>query len=327
MPTRAFRGSRRRWLGRWAAWFACCILALSVTEAHAAGAEASGEATQPALRLAAAAANASGTAPVFAYYYLWWSRHHWVDMLGRNYPANANPLPLPAAVDANACHPRSLYAGNHLTDVPARLYSQDDDGFMESDVRQAAAAGLTGFVVNWAGTGRSAQTVADSVYNRRLQKMVNAVHKVNAEGIPFKLWLSYKASARPLSTASILGDLTYFVGKYGHDSAFDHASTTKPTVIWQGSRKYPISVLQTVSSRHRGAVRLIGDEQTWSSSRAAYLDGDAYYWSSQNPWSNPQSFGQLAQLAGTVRASKRNPDGSAKVWVAPAAPGYDSVLV
>ena len=197
---------------------------------------------------------------------------------------------------------------------------------MEADVRQASAAGLTGFVVNWAGNGSAAQTLADSVYNRRLQRMVDAVHKVNTEGIPFKLWLSYKASARLLSTASILGDLSYFATKYGHDSAFDRSLTTKPTVIWQGSRKYGISVLQAVSSRHRGAVRLIGDEQTWSSSRAAYLDGDAYYWSSQNPWSNPQSFQQLAQLAGKVRASMRNPDGSAKVWVAPAAPGYDSVL-
>jgi hypothetical protein len=300
---------------------ACILLAaacmLGATPAGAAPSGTSGGAAQIA---------AATRAPVFAYYYLWWSRAHWMDMLGPNYPTNATPLPLPATLDASGCGPSSRYPGNHLTDVPTRLYSQDDAGFLEADVRQAAAAGLTGFIVNWAGAGRANQTVADSVYSRRLATMVAAVHKVNAEGVPFKLWLSYKASARLLPTTSILGDLSYFLSTYGNDPAFDHSTSTKPTVIWQGSRKYSVSVLQAVSSRYRGAVRLIGDETTWSSSRAPYLDGDAYYWSSQNPWTNPQSFPQLAKLAAAVRASQRNPDGSAKVWVAPAAPGYNSKL-
>jgi hypothetical protein len=265
-------------------------------------------------------------APVYAYYYLWWSRNHWVDMLGSNYPVTAKPLPLPATLDAAGCHPVSQYPGNQLTDVPSTLYSQDDPGFIESDVRQAASAGLAGFAVNWSGTGNATQTASDVVYSRRLQAMVDAVHKVNAEGIPFKLWLSYKASAKHLSTDAILGDLSYFVAKYGHDSAFDRSLSTKPTVIWQGSRKYDASVLRTVSEKYRSAIRMIGDEKTWSSNRAAYLDGDAYYWSSQNPWTNPQSFGQLGTLATAVRATGPNPDGTAKLWVAPAAPGYNAQL-
>ena len=131
-------------------------------------------------------------------------------MLGPNYPLAAKPLPLPATLDAGGCNPTTRYAGNQLTDVPTALYSQDDPGFIEADVRQAAAAGLAGFAVNWSGTGNSAQTITDSVYSRRLQAMVDAVHKVNSEGIPFTLWLSYKASAKTLSTAAILGDLGYF---------------------------------------------------------------------------------------------------------------------
>jgi hypothetical protein len=266
------------------------------------------------------------TVPVFAYYYLWWSRAHWEDMLGPNYPLTAAPLPLPATLDGNGCNPVSRFPGNHLTDVPDRIYSQDDPGFIEADVRQAAAAGLTGFAVNWSGTGSPTQTANELVYNRRLQAMVDAVHKVNAEGKPFSLWLSYKASAKTLSTNAIVGDLSYFSAKYGRDSAFDHSASVKPTMIWQGSRKYDVTVLNEVSSRFRNSIRIIGDEKTWTASRAAYLDGDAYYWSSQNPWSNPHSFDQLATLAATVRSSARNPDGSGKVWVAPAAPGYDSQL-
>ena len=194
-------------------------------------------------------------------------------------------------------------------------------------MRQAAAAGLAGFAVNWAGTGNAAQTTAENVYSRRLQAMVDAVHKVNSEGIPFTLWLSYKASAKILPTSAILGDLSYFVSTYGHDSAFDHSLSPKPTVIWQGSDKYAQSVLQTVGGRYRGALRLVGDENAWSTARAQYLDGDAYYWSSQNPWRNPQSFGQLGALAAAVRSSGSNPDGSGKLWIAPAAPGFDAQLL
>jgi hypothetical protein len=65
-------------------------------------------------------------------------------------------------------------------------------------------------------------------------------------------------------------------------------------VIWQGSRKYTVSVLQTITSQYRQSLRILGDETSWTASRAALLDGDAYYWSSQNPRRNPQSFGQLS---------------------------------
>jgi hypothetical protein len=264
--------------------------------------------------------------PVFAYYYLWWSANHWKSALGPHYPISASPLPLPATLDAAGCGTRSNYAGNTLTDVPARIYSQDDPGFIEADVRQAAAAGLAGFAVNWAGTGQPAQTVTSNPYSKRLQTMVDAVHKVNAQGIPFKLWLSYKASAVVLSHTQITNDVKYFLAKYGTDPAFDRAQSAKPTVIWQGSRKYSLAELQSVSALYRAKLRILGDENTWSSARAPYLDGDAYYWSSQNPYRNPQSFSQLATLASNVRASGLNLDRSRKVWVAPFTPGYNKQI-
>ena len=275
-----------------------------------------------------AASSSATVAPprVFAYYYLWWSASHWKSSLGSSYPFSASPLPLPATLDANGCNPKSKYPGNILTDVPQKLYGQDDPGFIEADVRQAAAAGLTGFMVNWAGTGSATQTVTSNPYSHRLQLMVDAVHKVNAEGIPFKLWLSYKASATVLPQSQIDADLGYFLSKYGNDPAFERVQSPKPTIIWQGSRKYPISALQAISTKYRPRLRILGDETTWSPSRAPYLDGDAYYWSSQSPYSNPQSFQQLASLAASVRASGTNPDGSRKVWVAPFTPGYDKQL-
>jgi hypothetical protein len=276
---------------------------------------------------AAATTTASTAKPrVFAYYYLWWSADHWRSSLGPHYPTTANPMPLPATLAANGCNPKSKYTGNSLTDVPAHIYSQDDPGFIEADVRQAASFGLTGFIVNWIGTGSASQSVTSNPYSRRLQTLVDAVHKVNAQGIPFKLWLSYKSSASSVSQSAMDNDLKYFIAHYGSDPAFDRVQSAKPTVIWQGSRKYPLARLQHESATFRSKLRLIGDESSWSGSRAPYLDGDAYYWSSQDPWANPQSFGQLANLANAVRASVKNLDGSRKVWVAPFAPGFDKQL-
>ena len=71
--------------------------------------------------------------PVYAYYYLWWSTQHWKDKLGSNYPYSASPLPLPATADADGCNAVSKYSGNHLIDVPAALFSQDEAGVIEGD--------------------------------------------------------------------------------------------------------------------------------------------------------------------------------------------------
>jgi len=128
------------------------------------------------------------------------------------------------------------------------------------------------------------------------------------EGTPFKLWLSYKASASVLTQSQIDADLGYFLSKYGSDPAFERVQSPKPTMIWQGSRKYPTSILQAISAKYRSKLRILGDETTWSPSRAPYLDGNAYYWSSQNPYSNPQSF-RAAGSARGVGQGERNQSG------------------
>lgn len=277
-------------------------------------------------RVAASTTATTSRPKMFAFYYLWWSKSHWVNTLGSSYPTGSTPLPLPARLASTGCNPVSNYPGNTLTDVPPALFSQDDPGRIATDVRQAAAAGLAGFIVNWAGSGTASQTVASNPYNRRLQAVVDAVHAINAAGVPFKLWISYKASASILPMSSIINDLGYLRSHYATDSAFDRSQSTRPTLIWQGSRKYSVTSLQQVASRYRTTFRILGDESSWSTSRAPYLDGDAYYWSSQDPYRNPQSFTQLATLAAAVRNSGTNPDGSRKAWIAPITPGYDKQL-
>jgi hypothetical protein len=287
--------------------------------------------TAPATTTTLASTTAVSTAAkphMLAYYYLWWSTTHWHDLLGTSFPYTTSPLPLPATVDPTNCSPVSLFSGNHLTDTPSALWTQDDSGVIERDVRSAAAAGLAGFIVNWAGTGASDQTVSSISYSRRLDAVFQAVHKVNAEGIPFKLWISYKSASKPPVDA-IANDLSYLVRQYGNDTAYDHSYSDRPILLWTGSRKYSVSDVATISDRFRSNFFIVGDETatTWADGRSAYLDGDSYYWSSQNPYTNPQSFTALKNLAGQVRGSGSSPDGSKKLWFAPLSPGYDSLLI
>jgi hypothetical protein len=277
----------------------------------------------PAQARTAAPIQASTARPVFPVYYLWWSGSHWHDRLGPNYPYSATPSPLPATLDSSGCSAHSNYSGNTLTDVSQGLaYDQTKASTIESDVRLAATLGVKGFAVNWIGTGGTGQSPTSSSDDTRLQWMFDAVHKVNAEGIPFKLVLNYKASATVLTTGYINNDLGYFRARYASDSALDHSYSPRPEVWWAGSWKYTAAQMQTVSSANHASLYLIGDEKpsTWTATRASYLDGTGYYWSSQNPYSNPGSFTQLQNLAATVH-------GQGKAWFAPFTPGYNAQLL
>lgn len=269
------------------------------------------------------AAPASVIGPVFPVYYLWWTSNHWRDRLGPNYPYTATPSPLPAALDTTGCGARNRYPGNTLTDVSQHLaYDQTQASVIEQDVRLAASLGVTGFAVNWNGTGQATQTPTDDADNQRLQWMVDAVHTVNAEGTPFRLVLNYKGSANVLPVQAITNDLHYFTDRYGNDPALDHTWSPLPEVWWAGSWKYTDAEIADVRSATSGNAYLIGDEKptTWNTNRAANLDGASYYWSSQNPYKNPSSFRQLAVWADLLRSQ-------GKAWIAPLTPGYNAQLL
>ena len=257
----------------------------------------------------------------FAYYYLWWSDQHWHDKLGPAYPYSTSPLPLPASLDSAGCSPRSLYTGNQLTDVPAALDSQDSSGAIEEDMRQAASSGLTGFLVNWRGTGSASQSVSSVGYNERLAESFASANRLRASGIPFDLWVSYEAAASPLSASYITADINWLAGQFASNQAWDR-SYGKPLLVWTGSRKYSTDVVRQVSAAVRNRVFLVGDESqaTLDPTRLALFDGISYYWSSQDPYANPQSFDQLAAMASQIHSA-------GKPWFAPLTPGYDTVLL
>ncbi|HLH27745.1 MAG TPA: hypothetical protein VKW77_02450, partial [Acidimicrobiales bacterium] len=270
---------------------------------------------------APSASKASAAGGTYAYYYLWWDTAHWHTSLGPSYPFGQSPLPLPASIPASGCNPASLYPGNVETDVPATLFTQDDPNQIAYDVDSAIAAGLSGFAVDWKGTGSPSQSPSSDAEDQRLDMLVRAVDAAQAAGHDFHLWLSYEASATLLSQSAIQGDLSYLSSAYGSDPAFDRSNGGKPTFVWVGSYKYPLSTVAAVSSAYRPAWFFVGGYQwnEWNNSVAPYFDGDSPYWSSQDPWSNPQSFSQLDGLAATLHSE-------GKKYFAPLSPGFDDQL-
>ena len=258
---------------------------------------------------------------MYAYYYLWWDTQHWQTTLGSNYPSGQSPLPLPATLDAGGCNPTSLYGGNIETDVPSTLFTQDDPAQVTYDVQSAIAAGLSGFAVDWYGTGSATQTPSSNGEDQRLDLLVQAVDQAQAEGHDFHLWLSYQASSTGLTQGAIAGDLSYLTTQYGNDPAFDRSNGGKPTFIWVGSYKYSLPVVAAISDQFRSAWYFVGGYQynQWSSTVAPYFDADSPYWSSQDPWHNSQSFPQLDGLAATLHAE-------GKKYFAPLSPGFDRQL-
>ena len=264
-----------------------------------------------------AGASEAGTGkPVYAYYYLWWSTQHWKDKLGPNYPYSASPLPLPAKTDADGCNAVSNYVGNQLIDVPAKLVSQDEPGAIESDIRTAKGAGITGFWLNWVGDGTTSQTLTSVTYTRRLAEAFAASARVGG----FKNWVSYKVASAP-STTAIINDLNFLYKTFQNESGWERIDG-KPVVTFTGSRKYSDADVLKVSNAVRDRIFLVGDEtrSTLTTTRIAMFDAITYYWSSQDPFGNPQSFSQIKEMGDKVHAA-------GKRWYAPLNPGYNSKLL
>src|SRR3954464_2664950 len=201
--------------------------------------------------------------PKRAYYYLWWSKDHWHDKLGPNFPYGRSPLPLPATLNTAGCGAHPRYAGNHITDVPRELYSQDQRSVIERHVRQARAAHLNGFIANWRGSGNLTQGIQATPYTPRLVPLLDAAKRSTASGPPFDVWLSYEAAATILPASYIIHDLQWLHAKLGHHAAGARAGA-QPVVIWEGSHPYPLSPPRGVSKAVRGRFFLVGDESLTS---------------------------------------------------------------
>jgi len=196
------------------------------------------------------------------------------------------------------------------TDYPLLgRYSSDERAVMRQHIRWAKAAGIDGFIVSW----KSAPKLND-----RLAKLIQVADQEH-----FKLGVIYQGldfARNPLPSARVAGDLDFFLQEYASDRAF--RILEHPLVVWSGTWEFSRAEVERVTRGLRGRLLVLASEHDTVGYRrlADLVDGNAYYWSSVNPWTFPHYVERLAELGRTVHAH-------GGLWIAPAAPGFDARLV
>jgi len=126
-------------------------------------------------------------------------------------------------VAANGCGTGASFPGDSILDLPSEgLYDQTSEATFDHHIDLAVKSSITGFLVDWQGTGQPGQSPSSSGYDSRLDLMVHATDTYNrSHGKHFSLGLAFAAFGnynRPAS--AIVADLTYFDQRYGKDPAF-----------------------------------------------------------------------------------------------------------
>jgi LPXTG-motif cell wall-anchored protein len=189
-------------------------------------------------------------------------------------------------------------------------YSSDEGSVMRRQVAWAQQVGIDGFIVSWKGT---------PTLDRRLRRMVGVAQRAR-----FHLALIYEGldfHRDPLPLAQVRADLLQFARRYGHAAPF-RLFGPRPVVVWSGTWRYTRTQVASVTRAVRGSLLVLASERN----AAAYarladvVDGDAYYWSSADPFHTP---GYARKLRSMGRAVHRRHG----LWIAPATAGFDARLI
>ncbi len=185
-------------------------------------------------------------------------------------------------------------------------YSSSDISVMRQHIKWAKAAGIKGFIVSWKSTDK---------LNQRLAQLIQVADEEN-----FKLAIIYQGldfNRNPIPAKQVDADLSYFIEKYAKDPAFHIYE--KPLVIWSGTWKFSYQDIESVVSGKRDQLLILASERNVDGySRLANLvDGNAYYWSSVNPYTFPTYPEKLTAMGEAVHAHNG-------LWIAPVAPGFDA---
>jgi hypothetical protein len=230
---------------------------------------------------AAASARAARQTPVFAYYYMWMHGSYW----------GTNKLD----------HPLRPFPGN---------YNSGNTAVINWQIRQAQAAGITGFIVSWKNTAQYRKILP------RLEKVANQDH--------FRLAMEYEGldhAHRPLPVTEVARDFRYFVSHYAGNRAW-YRIGGKPLTMWSGTAEFSDWAACQVTRPVRPVILVLASARNVADFRrlAGCTDGDAYYWSSVNPVTNRNAGRKLRAMSAAVHRARQ-------IWIAPFAPGFNGTLI
>jgi hypothetical protein len=189
-------------------------------------------------------------------------------------------------------------------------YSSDDPNVVRQHVEWAKSAGIQGFIVSWKDTATN---------DRRLKLLMQIAKQEN-----FKLAMIYQGldfTRKPLPASRVAADLRTFQQQYAPDPVF-YRMGGKVLTIWSGTWAFTANQVAAATAPVRGSLLVLSTEKSVQGYEriSGATDGDAYYWSSVDPQTDPGYATKLKAMAAAVHK-----DG--KYWIAPFAPGFDARLV
>ena len=193
------------------------------------------------------------------------------------------------------------------TDYPKLgRYSSDNVRVLRQHIRWAKQAGISGFIVSW----KSSRTL-----NRRLAKLVAVARSENFKLAIIYQGLDFYRKAQPAQR--VAHDLQLFARRYGTNPVFNIFG--KPLVIWSGTWRFGAGTVADVTAPVRDSLLVLASEKNVRGydRLGSSVDGDAYYWSSVNPYTYPGYESKLDAMARAVH-------GRQGLWIAPASPGFDA---
>lgn len=197
------------------------------------------------------------------------------------------------------------------TDYPALgRYSSEDPVVLHQHIRWAKQVGIQGFIVSWKSSATN---------NHRLRLLMDAARAEN-----FKLAMIYQGldfNRRPLPADRVRQDYVTFAHDFAPDPVFLRIGG-RPLTIFSGTWEYGTADVERITAAVRPGLLVLSSEKSVQGYQrlAPWTDGDAYYWSSVDPKTNPGYQAKLQDMGRAVHA-----DG--KQWIAPFAPGFDARLV
>jgi hypothetical protein len=234
-----------------------------------------------------------------------------IPFLGRAADGQAPAAPAKPAVPLLAYYYQWYDPGSWRrakTDLPASgPYSSDDPRVIRQHIRWAKSVGIDGFITSWKDT---------PTLDRRLERLMTIARSEH-----FRLAMIYQGldfSRRPLPVNRVAADFRTFRDRYARDPVFLRLAG-RPLTMFSGTWKFSHRDVGRVTSAVRPDLLVLSTEKNVAGYRrlADVTDGDAYYWSSVNPYTSPGAAAKLRAMARAV-----HDDGH--YWVAPFAPGFDA---
>lgn len=189
-------------------------------------------------------------------------------------------------------------------------YDSSDEVIIRQHIAWAKGCGIEGWILGWKQSTK---------LNARLTTLLRV-----ADELGFKIIMLYQGLdfyRNPLPITQVNADLDYFIANHMNHACLN-VGKGKPLFLWSGSWEFLTADIQATCTARAASFNFLtmAKDVVDYERTAAFVNGNAYYWSSVNIDTNTQWEPKLRDFAVAVHAH-------AGIWICPFEPGYNATLI